>query len=84
MAAISAPDKSPHFQGAKSQAEALRQFQLRVLSLLELWLRKQPLSPLTPLCILPMLRALRAAVRPSGHAPTAKRLAAVLLSLIHI
>ena len=51
---------------------------MRVLSLLEVWLKKQPRSPLSPLCALPMLRALRAACRPSGHAPLAKRLAAVL------
>ena len=65
-------------QGAKSQAEALRQFQMRVLSLLEIYLKKQPASALAPLCALPMLRALRSAVRPSGHAPLAKRLQHVL------
>lgn len=58
--------------------EALRQFQLRVLSLIEIWLKKQPHSPLLPLCVLPMLRALRSAARPSGYPPLAKRLSHLL------
>jgi hypothetical protein len=51
---------------------------MRALALLEIWLKKQPTSALVPHCALPLLRALRAAQRPSGDAPLAKRLAHVL------
>lgn len=65
-------------QGVKARNEALRKFQLRVLTLVEIWAKKQPDSPLVSLVPVPLLRALRIAGRPSGHAPLAQRLEAVL------
>ena len=42
-------------------------------------MKKQSESELLPVAVLPMLRALRAAGRPSGHPPLATRLKAVIL-----
>jgi hypothetical protein len=66
-------------QDDKAQLEALRQFQMRALSLIEVWLKKQPQSPLIVHCALPLLRTLRAAARPSGHRDLATRLRRVLV-----
>lgn len=65
-------------QGVKLRNEALRKFQLRVLSLIEIWAKKEPASPLAALVPVPLLRALRIASRPSGHPPLAQRLEHVL------
>lgn len=65
-------------QGLKARNEALRQFQLRVLTLVEIWAKKQPDSPLVALVPVPLLRALRIASRASGYPPLAQRLENVL------
>eukprot|EP00892_Ulva_mutabilis_P000043 jgi/Ulvmu1/10039/UM059_0089.1 len=65
-------------EGVKARNEALRKFQLRVLTLVEIWAKKQSDSPLVALVPVPLLRALRIAGRPSGHPPLAQRLEHVL------
>jgi len=42
-------------------------------------MRKQADSDLLPLAVLPLLRSLRAALRPAGHKPLADRLKSVLV-----
>lgn len=66
-------------QGAKLQAEAMRQFQMRALSLLDIWLKKQSHSALIPLLAVPLLRALRVAARPGSDATLSQRLSQVLV-----
>lgn len=69
-------------QGAQAKAEAFQRFQLRALSLLEIWLKKQPRNPAVLLLPVPMLRALRVASRPAGNEALARRLTQVLKSQV--
>lgn len=68
----------------KTRNEALRKFQLRVLTLVEIWAKKQSDSPSVALVPVPLLRALRIASRPSGHPPLAQRLEHVLKKQISV
>lgn len=65
-------------QGAQAKAEAFQRFQLRALSLLEIWLKKMPRNPSVVLLPVPMLRALRVASRSRSHQALTKRLMHVL------
>ena len=63
---------------SRSQRQLLDAFKLRVLALLEIYIKKAPSSPHLPLLVAPLLRALSEAARPSGSAPLAQRITGLL------
>jgi DNA polymerase phi len=69
---------------AKASAQELANFKMRVLALLEAFMRREPASPLLPAAATPLLAALVAASKPGGGGgagaggPLAERLAGLL------
>lgn len=66
--------------GGREAAAALLQLRFRALSLLEEFAKRAPNSPLLLAAVVPLLRALSRAARPSGNAELAKKLRAVVVN----
>ncbi|KAL6769432.1 hypothetical protein ACKKBG_A30985 [Auxenochlorella protothecoides x Auxenochlorella symbiontica] len=80
LAAYFATIKNGKGGNAKAAAEQLDQFKLRVVTLLEYFLKRSPASPLVPTAAVPMLNALAVAAKPSGSQVLSQRLAGLINS----